>query len=214
MVALAALLFTPVASAQNVAVRAKVDKPDFDALPSPEFGGNTDLKKFNPKDWLIVEVEFEIDAREDGDKPDFVDELEFVYYVAVENGNRSKTNPAEFLLMEKSVKHVNIPVGEKVYSAIFLSPSSVKRISGGERAGKNIIKSVAVVVKYQGRAVGGSGTEGDVAKDGRTKPNAWWTQLGGTKLMRTEKIPLLAKKETPFAPLWWDRYAEPKEERR
>ena len=29
-----------------------------------------------------------------------------------------------------------------------------------------------------------------------------------------DKVPLLNKAETPFAPMWWDRYAEVSAERR
>lgn len=211
------LLLAPSASAQsNIAVRAKVDKPKFDVLPSPDFGGNTGLKRFKQKDWLEVEVEFELDAKgQGGSDPEFVDEVVFKYYVAVANGEQNRANPAKFYLMEKEITHINIPVGEKIFSSVYLSPSSLRRITGSESAGKNSVKSVAVVMSHLGRPVGGNGTEGDVnRKDGRTKPNAWWTQLGGNTLVRTDKYPLLSKDETPFAALWWDRYSEIKKERR
>lgn len=211
------LLAIPSVFAQApVAVKAKAKKPSFDSLPSPDFGGNTNLKRFKEKWWLEIEVEFEVDARVGRDTPNFIDELEFRYYVAVENGERSRENPAEILVIEKIVRHVNIPVGESIYSSVYLSPSSVQRITGSRssgRASKSTVKEVTVQIFHNGQTVGGSTTTGRMSDDGRMQ-DPWWTKLGSGKMMRTEAIPLLPKDETPFAPMWWDRYAEPKIERR
>jgi len=166
----------------------KVDKPDFDDLPSPALGGGK--KRFTPKDWLEVEVAFEIKDVRPVAKDGFVDQVEIRWYVAVENpGGKG------YWLLEKQVTHVNIEIGEKIYASIYLSPSAVKRLSGGERAGKSIVWGVGGEITINGTTETFNST---------SKKEFW----KAASLSRTDKVPLLNKDETPFANMWWDRYAE------
>ena len=41
----------------------------------------------------------------------------------------------------------------------------------------------------------------------------WWN-IASSTISRSETVPLLNKMETPFASMWWDRYAEILVERR
>ena len=103
-------------------------------------------------------------------------------------------------------KHVNVPVGEDVYSSVYLSPTAVKRISGSDRAGKSILSHVGGEILVNGtQPVDKSGYFASKDKPG------WWVS---GKLSRYDKIPLRNKNETPFKFLWWDRYAEIDDERR
>lgn len=175
----------------------KVDKPSFDTLQSPEVGGNTNRKNFKPKDWLEVEVKFKIDAVRPESKDGFVDQAEVRWYVAVENPGKK----GQYWKLEKSVTYVNIPIGEDVYVSVYISPNSVKRLSGSDRANKGLIWGVAGEITIAGT------TQTFNSKSGSKK---WWES---GSLSSTDKVPLLHKGETPFKGLWWDRYAEIKERR-
>ena len=178
--------------------KVKLDAPKFDNLPSPEFSvaGN---KKFKPKDWLEVEVKFNVDMGSKY-KQKFIDLVTVKWYVAIEDPQGGRKT----VFLEKEVKHVNVPVGEDVYSTEYLSPAAIKRITGRDRAGKNVVKSVGGEITVNGQtAYKDSGQFSSTAKPG------WWNQLS-----RYDKIPLLNKNETPFKFLWWDRYAEIHEDRR
>lgn len=178
--------------------KVSLDKPSFDNLPSPDVGGNTGKKNFKPKDWLEVEVKFKVEMPRNY-KEKFVDRVTVKWYVAFDDP-RGGRKP---VYIEKEVNHVNVPVGEDVYSSVYLSPAAVKRISGRDNAGKRIVKSVGGEILINGQAaVDRTGLFSSTGKPG------WWNQIS-----RYDKIPLRNKNETPFKFLWWDRYAEIEERR-
>lgn len=179
--------------------KVAVDKPQFDSLQSPEVGGNTGRKSFRPKDWLEAEVKFKVEMPESYEEK-FVDDVTVKWYVAVKNPTGRGT-----VYMEKVVKHVNVPVGEDVYSSVYLSPTAVKRISGGDRASKSVVTSVGGEILINGSpAAKKSGVFTSKGKLG------WWNS---EKISRYDKVQLLNKNQTPFKLLWWDRYAEIKSDR-
>lgn len=186
--------FATGALAQQVKVTA--DKPEFDDLPSPEVGGNTGEKRWEPKDWLEAEVKLEIEAKPEP-KDKYVDGVSIRWFVAVED-------PAGkgFFLLEKEVNYVNIPVGEEVFASVYLSPSTIKRLTGGERAGKSAVWGVAGEVYFNGSKV---------SEFSSKSTKEWWRS---PKLSRSDKFPLMSKGETPFKFLWWDRYLQEEERRR
>ncbi|MFD2160433.1 Amuc_1102 family pilus-like protein [Rubritalea tangerina] len=180
---------------------AEASDPKFDTLQSPVVGGNTERKSWKPKDWLEAEVKFKVEMPKTY-RQSFVDSVTVKWYVAVKpEGSR------DVYILEKEVEHVNVPVGEDVYSSVYLSPSAIKRISGSDRASKGVIEAIG----------------GEVIVNGTTRESnkkryfaygekvGWWTK---TKASRLDRVPLLNKNETPFKFLWWDRYAEIKPERR
>jgi len=188
------------ANAQQKA-KLKIDKPEFDELTSPDFSGSIESKRWKAKDWLEVELKFKVEAihpKGDG----FVDKLTVKWYVAVLDPEAAAKGKKKYLLLEKEVNHVNIEVDEDMYVSCYISPSSVKRLSGGsDRANKNLISHVGGEILLNGTIVGNFTSKG---KEG------WWNS---TNLSRSTRIPLLNKNETPFKFLWWDRYAEISEEK-
>lgn len=183
-------------SALSQQVKVTADKPEFDDLPSPELAGNTGKKKWNPKDWLEVEVKLKLEAKPEP-KDGYVDNLQIRWFVAVEDPIGKG-----FFLLEKDVTYVNIPVDEEIYASVYLAPSTIKRLTGGERAGKSAIWGVAGEVTYNGSKV---------AEFSSKPTKEWWRS---PKLARTEKFPLMSKSDTPFKFLWWDRYLQEQESRR
>jgi len=184
-------------SANAQAIKLSIDDPEFDDLPSPEFGGNTDEKKTDPKDWLEVEVKLNVDAVRPEPKDGYIDRLEIRWYVAVED-------PASrgYFLLEKDVTYLNIPIKEEQYASVYLAPSAIRRLTGSDRAGKGSIWGVAGEVLFNGTKVAVFSSKSE---------KEWWKS---SSLSRTDKIPLLSKGDTPFKFLWWDRYLQEEPSRR
>jgi len=189
------LLIASPAAAQ--AYKAEVDKPAFEALLSPDIRLAVN-KNFRPKEWLEMEVEFELDARPlpvDG----YIDRCTVQWYAAIK-----KRDGNGFWLLSKNVDHVNIKIGEKYFSSVYLSPSTYERLTGSERVNKGDIEAVGGIILVNGIQAGQFSSKNLGAAP-------WWQS---PSLARTEKFTLLNKDESPFAPYWYDRYAEIAAERR
>jgi len=192
----AAVAVSPCAMGQASKVQA--DKPVFDDLPSPEFPGGNKQKPFKPKDWLEVETKFKVEMSPEP-KSKTAEEVVVKWYVAVKNPEKS----GYFFLLSKTVTHINVPLNEDVYSSIYLSPASVTRLTGSPRNGKNAVEFVGYEILVNG----------EVKASDTNKGSAGWWKSSSEKLSATDSVPLLSKDETPFAAMWWDRYADVKKEK-
>ena len=182
-------------SASNAsAQQAKVvgDKPAFDDLRSPEFSG-AKPKSFTPKDWLEIEAKLRISMSPEP-LSKTCERLTVKWYVAVKNPEK----PGSMLLLTKEVEHVNAPIEEDVYCSVYLSPSSIKRLTGFDRAGKSSVEAVGYEVLINGERV---------CQETNKFKVGWWN-AASDKISRSDTVPLLNKSETPFAAMWWDRFIE------
>ena len=102
------------------------------------------------------------------------------------------------LLLTKDIEHVNAPLDEDVYCSVYLSPASIKRLTGFDRAGKSSVEVVGYEVLINGERV--------FQETSKFKVN-WWS-IPTDKISRSETVPLLKKSETPFSAMWWDRFIE------
>jgi hypothetical protein len=111
-------------------------------------------------------------------KPEDIDELTFAYTVMVENK-----------LLDGSVTHVNIPAGKDHYSVVYIAPRALEKLTGGKPLTGASIQNVWVIVNRQGQ----------VLDQKALKPGA---------IPNLPHVPgmILNKTETPFAPLFYDRY--------
>jgi hypothetical protein len=176
--------------------RVDIGSLEFDELPSPDLGG-TKNKSFKPKDWLEVEAGLTVPAmNREQEATGFVDKIVVKWYVAVKEKASGRV-----MLLTKDITHLNIPVDEEVFTSVYLSPNTLKRLTGSDRAGKSSVEVVALEVLVNGVKVG---EETSKMKSG------WWNS---PNLGRGDRFPLLSKAETPFKMYWWDRYAEIEEER-
>ncbi len=187
-----------IGSASGQAAKVVGDKPAFDDIPSPEFGGVKN-KGFKPKDWLEIEAKLNISLSPEPPTKT-CDKITVKWYIAVKNPEKSGT----FLLLTKDIDYVNVPLSEDIYCSVYLSPSSIKRLTGFDRAGKGAVEYVGYEVLINGEKVAQETSKGKVG---------WWN-AASDKISRSDKVPLLNKTETPFSPMWWDRYAEVSVERR
>jgi len=115
--------------------------------------------------------------------PAFTDELTLKYYVAL-NGQ----------LLTGEVTHVNILAGKELHSVMYISPRALAHFMGNRPLTANSVENIAVQILQQG-----------AVKDELSlvrAPPQWFAavpQVSGF---------LLNKNETPFAPLYWDRYEQ------
>jgi hypothetical protein len=183
------------AGAQSAAVTA--DKPTFDDIQSPEFTGGKQ-KGFKPKDWLEIETKLKV-ALNPEPKSKTCDRLTIKWFIAVKDTERA----GRMLLLTRDIEHVNIPLNEEVYCSVYLSPASIKRLTGLDRAGKSAVEAVGFEVLINGVK----------AAEDTTKFRPGWWNAASDKISRSDAVPLLTKMETPFNNMWWDRYAEVSEAR-
>ena len=177
------------ASAEN---KVKGDKPMFDDLESPQFSGGKQ-KGFRPKTWLEIEAKLKVDMKPEP-KTKTCDKLTVKWYVAVKNAEK----PGTMLMFTKDVEYVNVPLGEDMWFSVYLSPSSIKRLTGMDRAAKSNVEGVGYEVFINGEKLAEETTNWKIG---------WWN-AASEKISRSDVVPLLIKPQTPFAAMWWDRYAE------
>jgi hypothetical protein len=195
LAAAAAFALVPsIASAQD---KATVGNPVFDDLPSPDIKGAGKDKSFKPKDWLEVEVGFKIPGTAEQKKIGFINAVTVKWYVAMRNPDGKGV-----IKLTKTIEHINVPVDEEVFSSVYMSPSTMKRLTGKDKAGKSALEAAGVEVLVDGEKVGQATFKEKVG---------WWT--AGSLSDQSDKFPLLNKNETPFQLFWYDRYAEIQKER-
>lgn len=187
-----------VGSAFGQASRVVGEKPEFDELPSPEFSGGKQ-KAWKPKDWLEVETKLKISLSPEPPSKT-CEKITVKWYIAVKNPEKQGT----MLLLTKTIEHVNVPLDEDIFCSVYLSPGSIKRLTGSDKGGKSAVEYVGYEVLING--------EKKAEETNKGRPG-WWN-AASEKISRSETVPLLNKNETPFSNMWWDRYAEVAQERR
>lgn len=180
-------------SGQGAPVKTKVevDRISFDVLPSPELNSSRN-KSFKPKDWLEIEAKVRVQAAP-APPSGFIDKMTVKWSVAVEN---TATGARGTAILIKEITYVNVPVDQDFFVSVYLSPSSVRRISGEDRASERAVKGVLLEVTTDGAVAPGVS---------HTGPDKWWESKA---LGQMTGVPLLNKNETPFKAFWWDRYGE------
>jgi hypothetical protein len=125
-----------------------------------------------------LEVEVEFAAT-----PAFTDELTFKYFILL---------PGKLLTGE--VAHTNIAAGRENRSVMYVSPRTLSRFLNNRPVTSNLVQNIAVQILQQG-------TVKDELSLVRGPPQWFSTmpQVAGF---------VLNKNETPFAPLYWDRYEQ------
>ncbi|HYY14318.1 MAG TPA: Amuc_1102 family pilus-like protein [Chthoniobacterales bacterium] len=116
--------------------------------------------------------------------PPITDELTIKYFVLF-NGT----------VFTGEVTHTNVLPGRERRSAIYMPPRTVARFTTANRPlGPNSVQNIAVQILQQG-----------ILKDElnlNRAPAQWYASLPQVAGL------LLNKNETPFAPLYWDRYEQ------
>jgi hypothetical protein len=111
-------------------------------------------------------------------QPEVIDELTFKYTILLEKK-----------LLDGEVTHVNIPAGKDHFSVMYVAPRTLQRLTGGKPLTNSSIENVWIQVTKQGQILDQSSF--------RPGPMPNLPHIGGL---------VLNKNETPFAPLFYDRY--------
>ena len=114
--------------------------------------------------------------------PEYTDELTLKYFILV-NGK----------LLTGEVTHVNVAAGQR-RSVMYVAPQALARCTRNQPVTPNAIQNVAVQVTQKGAIK-------DELSVNRT-PGQWYAGLPAVSGL------VLNKNETPFAPLYWDRYEQ------
>jgi hypothetical protein len=125
-----------------------------------------------------LEVEVEFAAA-----PEFTDELTFKYFILI-NGR----------LLTGEVTHTNIAAGRENRSVMYVSPRALARFNANRPITPVAVQNIAVQIVQQG-----------AVKDELSlvrAPAQWYSTLPPAAGS------VLNKNETPFAPLYWDRYEQ------
>ncbi len=122
-------------------------------------------------EWWRAVVEYET-------KPDWIDELEFTYYVYM----KDQSNKGAEVMFRSTVTYVNIAKGKHL-SDVFLHPNTLERLGR--------VEQVAVVVKAKGAIV---------ATESTAKTANWWDRFSPVDGV------LLNRSQTPFAFIEYDLF--------
>lgn len=165
-------------SAQNRGADIQLTKITRNLIATPEFNYSGAGSYHTNSRDRWLEVEVEFSAL-----PEFTDELTFKYYILLSGK-----------LLTGEVTHVNIPAGKDLRSVMYVPPRTFTRLLGNRSVTANVVENIAVQVLQQGAVK-------DELSLARARPQWFATlpQLNGL---------VLNKNETPFAPLYWDRYEQ------
>ena len=156
----------------------KITKVEIAGVKTPEYQiVGGPQKRSKIGTWLEIEVAFETKAED-------IDELTFNYAVLIEKS-----------LIDGTVTHVNIPKGAEHYSVMYISPRSLEKVVNGKTFTAASIGNAWITVSRQGQVLDGPATNPKAAYKPTAMPNL--PHVAGI---------LLNKNDTPFAPLFYDRY--------
>ena len=148
-------------------------------IKTPEYNVSISENLTAARDWARVLVQFATVS-------DWVDELEFRYFVQVQN-QRTRLE-RRFL---GTFRYVDIPKGKRHLSSVFLRPTTLKRYG-------NII-GIAVEVYSKGELVAVAANPAG--------PKGWWR----TATIKEVSGVLLERSQTPFAFVAYDAYVTEKQ---
>ena len=125
-----------------------------------------------------LEVEAEFSAA-----PEFTDDLTFKYFILISGK-----------LLTGEVTHTNIAAGRDNHSVMYVSPRTLTRLLGNRPIAPNAVQNIAVQIVER------AAVKSELSLE-RAAPQ-WFASLPQVAGF------VLTKNETPFAPLYWDRYEQ------
>jgi hypothetical protein len=173
-------------------VKAKVKDVKTQATQTPDFQltnvGN--VKRWKQKEWLEVDIEFEIDlAQSAGGRDGTLDIIQVNLYLAL----NAKNDDGKRYVAKATQAFQNVPASEDTHVLFFMSPATLKRIFEKD----NFLPTSDIQGWGVELVVGGEVLAGDSSL-GNQK---WWESADNFAMMDGV---LVTKNNTPFAPLWGD----------
>ena len=164
----------------------KINKVTVSLVPTPiiQFTGEQRESPSRTAQWLEIEVQFQA-------APLTTDEATFKYFVQINNAVIGGQLVGSALLVGEVV-HVNVEKGQGLHSVMYIAPRTLARMFPGQPIIVGLITNAAAQIYVKGVPEAEGYAKGN--------PNGTWAALPQTPGL------LLNKSETPFAPLYWDRY--------
>ena len=147
-------------------------------ISAPQFTYSGDEQYVANQREMWLEVEVEFTST-----AEFADDVTFKYFISV-NGK----------ILTGEVTHMNVLAGKGNRSVMYVPPKALERFNGNRPVTQNAIQNIAVQIVQQGAVK-------DEANYARAAAN-WYASLPPVPGL------MLNKNETPFAPLYWDRYEQ------
>lgn len=177
--------------AQAPAAKVDIKKPKVNLIPTPLFqAGNVPDKRWVPKNWLEVDMEFDVKvpAAAGGNKGSL--SAVIVHYYLATSGTSAD---GKRQVLKGSITYSDVPAGgEKCHALGFVAPSTLRRVLGSDNYTNADIVAWGVEVVVDGQLLAG-----DTSGGGK-----WW-ETNADKLSISEGS-VVAKLDTPFAILWGD----------
>lgn len=151
-------------------------------------------KKWRPKNWLEIEVAFDIKlARDAGGRSGSLGAMEVKYFI----GLNQKSEDGKNVVLTGTVSYKDVPADTACFGLAFVSPSTMKRILQKDNGGKGDVVAYGVEVLVGGKRMALGSSTG----------SPWWFDAatqGLSDKFAFEDSAVLPKSKTPFAPFWGD----------
>jgi hypothetical protein len=192
---LAVLALSPLALAQAPAstplVKVDIKKVNLGEQGTPDVpAGNVTPKRWRPKKWLELDVEFDIKVPQDaGGRNGTYGALQMNVYLALQH----TTKDGKREVIKGTLNLSNIPAGEPCHALAYVSPASLRAIFQKD----NFVATSDV----QGWGVEFVADGQRIAGDSSLGKQPWWEKAENFSFIDGS---LLAKSESPFALLFGD----------
>lgn len=173
------------------AVKVDVKRVTVGEQQTPQFtASNVKEKRWRPKNWIEVDVEFDIKLPADaGGRNGTYAGMQLNIFLALQHTNKEGKRE----VITGTLDLMNIPAGETCHALAYVSPATMKSIFQKD----NVIASTDI----QGWGIEFVAEGKRIAGDSSIGKSPWWEKTESFTMMQGA---LLNKLETPFATLWGD----------
>jgi len=189
---LASLLFACAAHAQTSSgadkVKLRIKNVTVEEQPTPQYSvSNIKMKRWEPKNWIELDVEFDIKLPEDaGGRKGSLAGIQLNLYVALQHMN--KETPPKREVLTGTLDLVEIPADQPCHALAYISPATMKSIFLKDTTtASSDIQGWGVEFVVEGKVIAAKSSVGN-------KP--WWENKDAFALLTGM---LLNKNQTPFA---------------
>ncbi|HEY1050709.1 MAG TPA: Amuc_1102 family pilus-like protein [Prosthecobacter sp.] len=172
-------------------VQVKMGRTIVSEQPTPQFSGGVKEKRWRPKNWIEVDVEFDIKLPADagGNKGSY-GSLQVNVYLATQHVTKDNKRA----VFKGSFDVTSIPAGEPCHVLAYVSPANLRAIFQKDNVTASTdIQGWGVEILAEGQRIAGDSSLGK---------GAWW-ETGKDAFVIMENM-LVHKSKTPFGILWGD----------
>jgi hypothetical protein len=179
------------AAATLPAVKVDIKRVTVSEQPTPQFSaGNVNEKRWRPKNWIEVDVEFDIKVPADaGGRNGSYSSMQLNIYLALQH----MTKEGKREVLQGTLDLETIPAGETCHALAYVSPAAMRAIFQKD--------TVTASSDIQGWGIEFIAEGQRVAADAKPVNGPWWEKTEALAMLQGL---VLNKMQTPFAPLWGD----------